>query len=691
MKKINLTILLSAISMIALCQQTILSPFEKAINMPVKQSELSNQMPTATTTISGKPIRHKTVPTIQSSDNKHQKSEKELGWVYSFEYMEDYYFNSSTNTPFTLLPDTCLRIYTNYGNWNAGKMMGIGTIFDPFSQNLIDTISAYKVDTLKIHATYILGIKGYNASKPDTLRIYLSYYEPYKNIGKGKLSSPYTEYQFISGTSLICPKINESKSYLQKGSAISPFVTNTIKIDYVLKPTDVSRVWDSLGDQWIEFRLISIPLNYKGATVNGFIVPPHGIMGTMVKFIPGYSYSFSDTLYYGNLNNINYKFTSGYPIYRNNTFQLSVLENSTPGVFVDKFGYNTMTEERKYLRYQMYNNCWDSLYFPDDDYLPIFLYHVIYDVSTPQRIEFDTTLCANSYTWNNNIYTKSGTYKKTFSTSHGDSIVVLHLTLNEQPGTMGEIYGDTLITTSNFYTYYFNSVLNASSYDFTISNNKWSINSYTNQSVTLYIGQPGTGTLSIKALSEDGICESNISTLKIKYCNPAGEVDEIQGTANVTTSNSYSYSINTVENATGYKWIVENASWQVLGSVTSSSISLLINSSGMGTLKVRVYDGCGDSVERSFVIYSSVNVNDMVSRPTLSITPNPTEDKINIKIDNQKPYTLTMVDIFGKQLMESQNITKETTLDISSFASGIYFLQVKDNQNVVGTYKVIKK
>lgn len=77
-----------------------------------------------------------------------------------------------------------------------------------------------------------------------------------------------------------------------------------------------------------------------------------------------------------------------------------------------------------------------------------------------------------------------------------------------------------------------------------------------------------------------------------------------------------------------------------------------------------------------------------------SIYPNPTQNYITIQADSfndNQVYEINIVDLKGKLLMNSKLNQKSTQLDISSLASGIYIISIKnsDNRNVLNE-KLIK-
>jgi len=72
---------------------------------------------------------------------------------------------------------------------------------------------------------------------------------------------------------------------------------------------------------------------------------------------------------------------------------------------------------------------------------------------------------------------------------------------------------------------------------------------------------------------------------------------------------------------------------------------------------------------------------------TFKFYPNPTKNKITIDVlDSTNDYEVTIYDILGRVIIQKSN---ENQLDISSVASGVYFLIVK-TPNMIFKERFIK-
>jgi hypothetical protein len=530
------------------------------------------------------------------------KDEKTLGWVKSSDYADLH--NTIDTEIVTLLPDTCLKSYTNSGNWNATNLHAMGITFDPYSKSfgsyhsdsLFNKSYTYRLDTLQITSVYTLGKNGYNPAHPDTLRIYLSYYEPYS----GEPSNG--DYRIMSSGAYpyLLPNVVKTEGNLQKGDRIRPVATNTVVINYVLTKEDTAET-DVNNPGSFTYKHIKIPVTYKNATINGFEVPAGAVTGAMVKFIPGYDYNLNDTLYYGLVANDEWEY--GYPVYINNSFGMAYSLGSHND-FADHKGYNGTNLEVQSLRYQQNHSYQDSCYAYSRNYLPWMAFHITCDISpTYARLEIDTAVCKEEYIYNGITYKENGTYKHRYYTSKGDSIVVINLHFYDPVGTIGTIQGDTFIT------------------------------------------QTGT----------------------------------------------YTYTIAPVENAVSYQWEVSNASWNISGSSTLTTLTLDINSASVGTLSVKAIDACGDYVQASITIQSNVSVLEYENENAIQIYPNPAKDVVFLLINNALiDGEIHLFDIFGRVLDRQKITDRQMEINMSSFSGGVYVIQIKENNGSVKSFKIVK-
>jgi len=334
-----------------------------------------------------------------------QKDFEQIGWVNTQSFL--YYLLTEEQktelagsySSMTLLPDTCLKVYAK--DIFTPGLIGMGFALDPYSTAFNESFTTgllpsppawtypYRLDTLQMLGLYYLGTKGYNASSPDTLRIYVTSVAPYR----GERDNYITVY--MNGhqdTMYLIPKITVNGANQTKGATIVPTSSNTIAIDYILQPKDTVFTWDSAGETWYRWSLISLPLTYDGITSDGFEVPCGDVLSVMVHFIPGYEYELGDTLYWGKVNGEEWQ--DGYPIRVNNQFALrySYLDN-VDNEFADPFGFNTPLLVYREHRYQMFTGTaafLNEYYYPGPNVNPTMYFKL--SVNTDDSCQIDVSI-----------------------------------------------------------------------------------------------------------------------------------------------------------------------------------------------------------------------------------------------------------------------------------------------------------
>jgi Secretion system C-terminal sorting domain len=76
----------------------------------------------------------------------------------------------------------------------------------------------------------------------------------------------------------------------------------------------------------------------------------------------------------------------------------------------------------------------------------------------------------------------------------------------------------------------------------------------------------------------------------------------------------------------------------------------------------------------------------------MTVYPNPTTNNITLKIGDFSIENLSyqMFDVAGKQILDSKISNNETLILLENQSSGIYFLNIQDNNKTLKTFKIIK-
>ncbi|MDR1725686.1 MAG: T9SS type A sorting domain-containing protein [Bacteroidales bacterium] len=106
----------------------------------------------------------------------------------------------------------------------------------------------------------------------------------------------------------------------------------------------------------------------------------------------------------------------------------------------------------------------------------------------------------------------------------------------------------------------------------------------------------------------------------------------------------------------------------------------------VGGLYPTLYFPNDEGEYKMFINYNSVGINDVAKDDVFSIMPNPATNQINIIAKNYNE--VKVYDIFGRELIGTG---KQTSIDISNLANGIYNVRLLSNGKTVGSKKIVKQ
>jgi hypothetical protein len=86
----------------------------------------------------------------------------------------------------------------------------------------------------------------------------------------------------------------------------------------------------------------------------------------------------------------------------------------------------------------------------------------------------------------------------------------------------------------------------------------------------------------------------------------------------------------------------------------------------------------------------SVGVEKVENELGISIFPNPTKDAIQIDRGDNKKVEIQIIDFTGKLILKQSIQNPVTTIDLSSFANGVYIIKMR-TENGSSTQKIIKQ
>jgi len=126
------------------------------------------------------------------------------------------------------------------------------------------------------------------------------------------------------------------------------------------------------------------------------------------------------------------------------------------------------------------------------------------------------------------------------------------------------------------------------------------------------------------------------------------------------------------------------------GSGGSASFSVgqvvyLVHTGTTGSVAEGVQQPYEISVATAIEVAKGINLS-------VSAYPNPTSDYLQLQVESKKlkDFSFKLFDVYGKLLQEHKNIGTVTQIEMSHYKSGVYFLKVLTNNQLIKTFKIIK-
>ncbi|MBL0340935.1 MAG: T9SS type A sorting domain-containing protein [Bacteroidetes bacterium] len=190
----------------------------------------------------------------------------------------------------------------------------------------------------------------------------------------------------------------------------------------------------------------------------------------------------------------------------------------------------------------------------------------------------------------------------------------------------------------------------------------------------------GTGQLCVTANNGCGSSTARCIPLKGIPANPG----VITGPTLVCANDAaVTYSIAAVAGATGYVWTLPAGATFVSGQ-GSTSITIDYGVVG-GTITVVATGSCGVSGTRSLTITMNCKLSSSaLPGATVNAYPNPVSTQLNVELDAiaAGTYTVELIDVSGRVIYTNEMVAtvglNNNTIDVATFAKGVYTLSVKN-------------
>lgn len=186
--------------------------------------------------------------------------------------------------------------------------------------------------------------------------------------------------------------------------------------------------------------------------------------------------------------------------------------------------------------------------------------------------------------------------------------------------------------------------------------------------------------------------KDSIIRFQLIVLNAPIQPGNIKGDSIIYQLGHYMYKIDPVEDAEEYSWQISNLQWIISKSYKKDSTKIFIPTGGSGVLTVTAKNQCGISPASQFLIQSTLDIDNYVSAVKVTLYPNPTKDFITLDFSSKLKgiNKLYLYDTDGKLLINSSLKNQSTTINLSEFSVGLYFLKIYLDDKSLQTIKIYK-
>ena len=167
-------------------------------------------------------------------------------------------------------------------------------------------------------------------------------------------------------------------------------------------------------------------------------------------------------------------------------------------------------------------------------------------------------------------------------------------------------------------------------------------------------------------------------------CDSVVTVNMMVKTVNDTISAAGSVMTAKSTTATSYQW-VNCPSYSAIAGATSASFTATVT--GNYALII-TENGCTDTSDCINVI--GLGISEKGNKLAVSIYPNPSKDVFHLQFAQPTAATIVLSSIEGKQLFTQTMNGTSQAIDLSSYAAGVYFLTIRNQDGVQAITKLVK-
>ena len=121
------------------------------------------------------------------------------------------------------------------------------------------------------------------------------------------------------------------------------------------------------------------------------------------------------------------------------------------------------------------------------------------------------------------------------------------------------------------------------------------------------------------------------------------------------------------------------------GGTASYSVGQVVYTTNTGT-----NGSVAQGVQQPYEISTTVGINETSIILEMSVYPNPTNNYLTLKVEDNANLIYQLIDLQGKVIENKKVNSNSTTITMEALPKSTYFLTVTDNKNTVKTFKIIK-
>ena len=122
------------------------------------------------------------------------------------------------------------------------------------------------------------------------------------------------------------------------------------------------------------------------------------------------------------------------------------------------------------------------------------------------------------------------------------------------------------------------------------------------------------------------------------------------------------------------------------GGIASYTVGQVVYTTATGT-----NGSVAQGVQQPYEISTEVGINETTINLELSVYPNPTANYLTLKVEKTEGLTFQLYDLQGKVITNKKVNSATTTVAMKNIQTATYFLNVVKNNQIIKTFKVIKK